>query len=55
MGLLSYKMEDDRQRKRDSARKRSEYTVYSKKAVRIKENMLCTRPKPNDVKQSNQK
>jgi len=29
--------------------------VYSKKAVRIKENMLCTRPKPNNTQQSNQK
>ena len=55
MGLLSYKMEDDRQRKRDSARKRSEYTVYSKKAVRIKENMLCTSLKPNNTQQSNKK
>lgn len=43
-------MEDDRQRKRDSARKHSEYTVYSKKAVRIKENMLCARLNAIDVK-----
>ena len=28
---------DDRQRKRDSARKKSEFSVYSQKAVRAKE------------------
>jgi len=48
-------MEDDRQRKRDSARKHSEYNVYSKKAVRIKENMLCVRLNAIDVKKSSQK
>ena len=48
-------MEDDRQRKRDSARKRSEYTVYSKKAVRVKENMLCTHQITYTQQQSNKK
>jgi hypothetical protein len=48
-------MEDDRQRKRDSARKHTEYTVYSKKAVRIKENMLCARLNAIDVEKSSTK
>ena len=48
-------MEDDRQRKRDSARKHTEYTVYSKKAVRIKENMLCARLNAIEVEKSSTK
>jgi hypothetical protein len=32
--------ESARQKKRDSGRKASEYTVYTKKAVRIKEALL---------------
>jgi hypothetical protein len=48
-------MEDDRQRKRDSARKHTEYSVYSKKAVRIKENMLCVRLNSIEVEKSSTK
>jgi hypothetical protein len=35
---------DDRQRKRDSARKKSEFSVYSQKAVRAKENLQRAKP-----------
>jgi hypothetical protein len=34
-----------RDRKRDSARKKSEFSVYSKKAVRAKENMCVAQVK----------
>jgi hypothetical protein len=36
---------DDRQRKRDSARKKSDFSVYSQKAVRVKENMSVVKVK----------
>ena len=39
-------MEDSaRSRKRDSARKKSEFSVYSQKAVRAKENLCAARLK----------
>lgn len=41
----------DRQRKRNSARKKSEFSVYSQKAVRAKENMCDAKvKKPGDKK-----
>jgi len=41
-GHFQFQMEKEsaRQKKRDSGRKASEYTVYTKKAVRIKEALL---------------
>lgn len=45
-------METDRQRKRDSARKKSGFSVYSQKAVRAKENMCLAKVKedPKETK-----
>jgi hypothetical protein len=37
-----------RDRKRDSARKKSEFSVYSQKAVRAKENLCAARLKQPD-------
>jgi len=37
-------METERSRKRDSARKKSEFSVYSQKAVRAKENLQRAKP-----------
>jgi hypothetical protein len=42
----TYKMESSaRDRKRDSARKKSEFSVYSQKAVRAKENLCAAQVK----------
>jgi hypothetical protein len=44
-------METERSRKRDSAHKKSDFSVYSQKAVRAKENMCAARLKqPEDKK-----
>jgi hypothetical protein len=43
-------METDRQRKRDSARKKSEFSVYSQKAVRAKE--MCLAKAKGDPKET---
>jgi hypothetical protein len=37
-------METDRVRKRDSARKKSDFSVYSQKAVRVKERLQRAKP-----------
>jgi hypothetical protein len=39
-----------RDRKRDSARKKSEFSVYSQKAVRAKENLCAARLKQPENK-----
>jgi hypothetical protein len=44
-------METERSRKRDSARKKSDFSVYSQKAVRAKERLQ--RAKPVVVQKSN--
>lgn len=36
---------DDRERKRDSARKKRDFSIYSQKAVRAKENLRLAQAK----------
>jgi hypothetical protein len=49
-------MEDSaRDRKRNSARKKSEFSVYSQKAVRAKENMSVARLKQSENKKEHLK
>jgi hypothetical protein len=45
-------METERSRKRDSAHKKSDFSVYSQKAVRAKENMSVVKVK-NATNQKN--
>jgi hypothetical protein len=44
-----------RDRKRDSARKKSEFSVYSQKAVRAKENLCAARLKQPENKKEHLK
>jgi hypothetical protein len=46
-------METERSRKRDSARKKSEFSVYSQKAVRAKEQQHAVGQKSCDVRAKN--
>lgn len=41
---------DDRSRKRDSARKKREFSIYSQKAVRAKENLCLVQAKKGSDK-----